>query len=225
MRHPRRRRILALVVAGLGVVSVLIALGLTAPDGVGSLKVILGALGATMAIVGAMLALVYHLREARRYDRLRRGDGVLVRWRIDGARWRAFQEMAATLAHAPGALPNELAVPATIPAEGVEVLVSGDAFLVGPDFELVEKNAVARLSGPVLEIEQRVPVNRYQTRRVVYRLPAAAGAEADVARLAQHFAAQAARSSNRVQKMALVALGLCIIVLVALVVWVMTVAR
>jgi hypothetical protein len=225
MRHPRLRRNLALIVAGLGAAAMLAAFALTRTHRAGTREVLLGVLGLKATIAGAVLATVYHVRVVRRYERLRRGEGVLVRWRVNGARWRIFQDMAATLAQAPGALPNELTLPKEIPADGIDVLVSGEAMLLGPHFELVEKNAVVRLSGPVLEIEQRIPINRFQTRRAVYRLPFTDGAEADVARLAQCFTGQAKASRSTVKKFAWMALAAVVAILIGIVVWAMSVAR
>jgi hypothetical protein len=225
MRHPRRRRNLALVTAGLGVAAMLTAFVFTRTQQAGTWEVLLAVLGFKAAAVGTTLAIVYHIRVVRRYERLRRGEGVLVRWRVDPARWRIFQEMAATLTQAPGALPNGLTLPAEVPPDGIEVLVSGEALLLGPHFEVLEKNAVARLSGPVLEIEQRVPINRYQTRRAVYRLPAPAGAEADVARLAQCFTSQAGASVDMVRRLAWIALVVVVAILIGIVVWALSVAR
>ena len=84
---------------------------------------------------------------------------------------------------------------------------------------------MARLKGPVLEIEQRVPAGRYSTRLVAYRLPALANAEAEVARLAERFASRAAGSQQRVRKVALVALVIAVAGLVALVIWVRSVTH
>jgi len=190
-----------------------------------TLKVILGVLGFMLAVVGAVLAMVYHARVVRRYERLRRGDGVLVRWRIGGARWRVFNDAATMLAQTAGTLPNELMVPAEIPAEGIEVVISHDAFCLGSEFELLEKNAIVRLIGPVLQIEQTVPVNRFQTRRAAYRLPAPENAEADVARLTQRFTVQATTSQDLVRKVAIVALVVVIAILIGLVLWVKSVAH
>jgi hypothetical protein len=212
-----------LVVAGLGIVSVLVALYITGRNRPSNVEVILGVLGAKVAIVGLVLAIVYHVRVVRRYDRLGRGAGVLVRWRIDGARWRIFRESVVTLEQMPKALPNELKLPAEIPPDGIEVIISADAFCLGPEFEPLEKNAVVRLVGLVLEIHQRVPAGRYSTRLVAYRLPAPENAEADVQRLDQRFTLQATQSRNTVRKAAIVALILAVGALVWIVVWAITV--
>jgi hypothetical protein len=209
----------------MGVVSVLVALWLTGRNRPGNLEVILGVLGLKVAIIGTVLAIVYHVRVVRRYDRLGRGVGVLARWRIDGARWRLFRESVAAPAQIPPALPNELKLPAEIPADGIEVIISADAFCLGSEFEPLEKNAVVRLVGPVLEIQQRVPAGRYSTRLVAYRLPAPENAEGEVARLAERFTAQATQSRDRVRKVALVALVAVSGALVWLVVWAVSVGK
>jgi len=224
MRHPRRGRNIAWVIAGLGVVAVLVAVWLTQTRAPGNLQVLLGVGGAKAAIVAGVVGLVYHVRVARRYDRLRRGEGVLLRWRIDPARWRVFREEATARAIAPG-LPNELPLLEEIPADGIDLTITDNAFCLGPEFEVLEKNSVVRLKGPVLEIEQRVPSGRYSTRLVVFRLPAQANAEAEVASLAERFASRAAGSQQLVRKVALVALVIVVAGLVALLIWVMSVTH
>jgi hypothetical protein len=209
----------------MGIVSVLAAVWFTGRNRPGNLEVILGVLGFKVMIVGVVLAIVSHVRVVRRYDRLRRGTGVLARWRIEGARWRLFLDAVPALAQTPPSLPNELKLPAEIPAEGIEVIISADAFCVGPEFELLEKNAVVRLIDPVLEIQQRVPAGRYSTRLVAYRLPAPENAEADVKRLDERFTTQATHSRNRVRKVAWVALVVVVGALVWLVVWALSVGR
>lgn len=203
----------------------LVAIYITGRNRPGNLEVILGVLGLKVAIVATVLAIVSHVRVVRRYDRLGRGVGVLARWRIGGTRWQVFREAVSALAQAPQSLPNELKLPAGIPADGIDVIISSDAFCLGPEFEPLEKNAVVRLMGPVLEIQQRVPAGRYSTRLVAYRLPAPEGAEAEVARLAERFTTQATQSRNTVRKVALVALAVALGVLVWIVIWVVSVGR
>jgi len=203
----------------------LVAFSITEKNRPSHVEVIMGVLGLKVAIVGTVLAIVSHVRVVRRYDRLGLGMGVLARWRIDEARWRVFRESLAEVAQPPRALPNELKLPVEIPWEGIDVIISSDAFCVGPEFQPLEKNAVVRLVGPVLEIQQRVPAGRYGTRLVAYRLPAPEKAEADVARLTEHFTTQATHSRNRVRKIAWVALIVAVGALVWIVVWVMSVAR
>ena len=214
-----------MVATCLGVVSLLVALAITGKKPPGNVEVILGVLGLKVAIVGAVLAIVFHVGVVRRYDRLGRGEGVLARWRIDGPRWRVFKEAIANLAQKPQASLNELKLPAEIPKDGIEVIISDDAFCLGPEFEPLEKSAVVRLVGPVLEIQQRVQVSRSSTRLVTYHLPAPENAEADVARVAGRFTTQATQSRNTVRKVALVMLVLAMGALVSIVVWAMSMAR
>lgn len=225
MRDPRRGRNLALVVASVGAIAVLVAVWLTRLNRPGNVEVILGVIGLKVALVATVLAIVYHVRVVRRYDRMVRGEGVLARWRIEPERWRLCRAAAEALARSPQALPNELPLPPEIPAAGIEVIVAADAFCVGPEFEPLEKSAVVQLNGPVLEIQQRVPQTRYSTRLAVYRLPAAENMESEVARLAARFAQQATHSRTLVRKVALVALVGSLGALVWLVMWVLTAAK
>ncbi|MEO7413563.1 MAG: hypothetical protein ABIZ81_09405, partial [Opitutaceae bacterium] len=135
MRRPSRKRNLALVVAGLGVVALLAAFVLIRRRGPGTPEVLLAVLGFNAGVVGGILATVWHVRVVRRYDRLRRNDGVLVRWRIDAARWRFFRESAASLARQPQALANEMKLPEVISGEGIQLVIARDALCLGEEFE------------------------------------------------------------------------------------------
>lgn len=225
MRNPSRKRNWALVIAGLGVAALLVGFILIRRNGPETQSLIIAVLGLKAAVVGGILATVWHVRVVRRYDRAQRNHGVLVRWRIDEARWRLFREAAAALAQKPQALANEFKLPETIPAEGIELVITRDALCLGPEFEPLEKNAITRLRGPVLEIEQLVSINRYQTRRVAFRLPAPEGAESDVARVADHYRTQATTEKQRVRKVAWIALAVVLGILIWIVTWVMTVAK
>lgn len=185
-------------------------------DRAGDLKVIFGVLGFKATLVGIILAAVYHVRVAGRYDRLRRGEGVLIRWKISPERWNVSRNAMNALAQVTGSLQNELKLPQEIPPQGIDVVVSRDAFMVGPEFEILEKNAAVRGVGPVLEIEQTVPINRFQTRRAVYRLPMLEHAEAEVSRLAHRYREQAVHVKSQVRTFAILAL----IVIIAVLGWV-----
>lgn len=128
-------------------------------------------------------------------------------------------------AREPHALPNALRLQSEIPTEGINVIISTVAFGAGPEFEPVEKNVVVRQHGPVLELQHRIALGRSGTRLVAYRLPAPENAEADIARRAVHFAAQAAHSRTAVRKVSLVALVVALGALIWLVIGVTSVAR
>lgn len=225
MRHPRRARNISLVVLGVGVIGVLVALWLTGRNRPGTVEVILGVLGLKAVIVAAVLAIVFQVRIVRRYDRLRRGEGILARWRVEPARWKRFREAAVAQSQVRGALPNEWKLPTEVPADGIDVIITQDAFCVGPEFEPLSPTTTVRVDGLVLEIQQRVPQGRYTTRLAVYRMPAPENAEADLARVAECFARQADRSRTLVRNVALVALAIALGLLGWLGIWVANVKR
>ncbi|MEO7414583.1 MAG: hypothetical protein ABIZ81_14635, partial [Opitutaceae bacterium] len=79
--------------------------------------------------------------------------------------------------------------------------------------------------GPVLEIEQRVPLNRYSTRLALYRLPAPENAEADVARVAERYRVQAVTETRSVRQLAWGTLVVVVGALIWIVIWAISVAK
>ncbi len=146
-----------------------------------------GVAGLHAGLILTTLGLMRH-RDARRLDRMRRGEGVLARWTVDQGRWLLYLDHCRRLAAQPGARRNMLALPARLPVVGYHVTVSDDAIRLEDEFEPMRGDAEVRVAGAVLEFRQLVPVGRRMEWRS-YQLPVGAGAERDAERVAAHYAA------------------------------------
>ncbi len=67
---------------------------------------------------------------------LRKHHELIGHWRVDPATWREFVSLNQTFSA------NQIAVPATIPDEGIDVKVSPTALLVGDQVELLNRTGL-----------------------------------------------------------------------------------
>lgn len=126
MRKPGHWRAIALAVLPLGALLVLAA---NRQEGQ-SAGLAFGLPGLCLLAFGVVAGLWAH-RAARAQARLQRGQGVLARWRVDAATWRAFRERERNAGAGGNALPDELSMPDDAPVDGIEVIVGEDAVAVG----------------------------------------------------------------------------------------------
>ncbi len=141
MRNPHRRRTawLSLVAAGL-----VMGTGLfLSPENPGTIgwSVALACASLLAVIFGCIFAISAH-RLARARTALLQDKDVLARWRVDGATWEQFVALNRTFSI------NEIAVPATIPPDGLEVIVGRSGLLIGEHVHTF--NHSAKLKGVVL---------------------------------------------------------------------------
>jgi hypothetical protein len=126
LNHPRRRRNIALGVLAAGLASSIAAFVLPATMASDTVRGVMLALGATVAIFGGGTAVFRHL-DARALRSLGRGQDVLARWHVDADTWRAFVAYDRRLNQEGGVLSNELSIRDSVPDDGVEVIVADTA--------------------------------------------------------------------------------------------------
>jgi len=197
MRNPRRFRNIAIFVTLLGL-AMLPQPFLIADDG-GSeiLQDGLFIAGLTCAILGAPAALVGHTI-LRGQERLRRGEGVLARWRVDPVRWRRFMASEAAGGGSAAGLRNDLSLRREAPSEGIEVVIGRDAVQVDGEFHRTRPGGAPglvglyRLPGPPPALEFHLyypPTGRGGgSREAALRFPVGLAAEAEAERVIQHYA-------------------------------------
>ncbi len=130
MGHPCRSRTIALGFAASGVVALLAAFGLppaAASDGV---RTALFIYGGSAILFGGGTALFRHF-DVRAMEKLARGEEVIARWPIEPAIWQEFIAAERQWLAGGSALPNELAIPAEVPEEGIDVIAGRNAVQIG----------------------------------------------------------------------------------------------
>lgn len=123
--------------------------------------------------------------EAKRFIRLRSGQGILARWTIDRARWEWFRHHSNEWDKREGVRPNNVALAQDPGDAGINVVVTGDAILIGEDFKTLEKNVRITVRADWMEFYQVIPKPKGSALHVVLRLPLEPGKEtlaADVER-------------------------------------------
>lgn len=135
MRNPRRKVSVsaAAMVVGLGCVLAAFLLP-DDPERV-ALPLVLGCAGLLGVVFGG-LTLTWAIAAFRAERSLRHGTAQIGRWHVDPELWHTFVTLNATFAS------NQIAVPKAIPAEGIEVIFSPSAFLVGDHVELFNRTAL-----------------------------------------------------------------------------------
>ena len=130
MRNPRRWRDIALGVAASGLVTSLAAFLLPVAAAGDTARGVLFIYGLTAVLLGGGTAVFRH-RDLRAQEALARGERVMARWHVDAGTWREFLEDNEQRQQEDGALPNELSIPATVPAGGVAVIAGEIAVQIG----------------------------------------------------------------------------------------------
>jgi len=130
MHRTRVNRDIALAVLASGAAALVAAI--RPPDALTSdlLRGLLLTYGPPAMLIGGGLAFHFH-RKAMARDALARGDGVMLRWRIEPALWRDFLALEARLCAEPNALPNDLPLDPPVPGRGLEVIAGREALQVG----------------------------------------------------------------------------------------------
>ena len=124
--------------------------------------------------------------EARRRERLARGEGVLARWTVDADTWRRTGERCLLAGTGRDALRNSITA-YDAPPEGVEVAVLENALFVGDVLHGLEPS-----HGLTVTVEDGwigFEAWHQEGDNWMLRVPIARGAEADAQRAAAHFQA------------------------------------
>jgi len=128
LRNPTRWRAIALAIAALGVAAAAAAFVLEDAAVEDWLQGTLFGFGLTATVFGAAFAIWSHL-DARANAALLRGDGVIARWVVPAAAWRAFVRKDRALNERGGAPSNAFAPHAEAGRE-VEIIVGRDAISI-----------------------------------------------------------------------------------------------
>ncbi len=126
MPRPHRARTVALAFAAGGIAASIAPFVLPAAVAGDNARGILFVAGVMALLFGGGTALFRH-RDSRAMDALARGEGILARWRVDPATWRAFVEHVGKL----GPLYDAFSPGDSVPDRGVEVIVGENAVQVG----------------------------------------------------------------------------------------------
>jgi hypothetical protein len=164
MRDPRFWRNVALAVLASGGIAGFAAAGMG--DGAETVRGALFGYAASALVLGGGSAFFRRL-DVRAEERLRGGEGVLARWHVDAATWRAFADYDRERNREEGGIVNELVADPWSGGEGVDVVVGRAAVSIGgsvhrlpergtPEVERAELN-VGRVRPSFIELRLRHP--------------------------------------------------------------------
>ncbi|MCE9657461.1 MAG: hypothetical protein K8R60_02805 [Burkholderiales bacterium] len=156
MRHPRLWRDIALAAAAAGAAAAVAALRLPGL-GQGALQATLFIGGASLALIGGVGALMAWA-SARTESALKRGDGVMGRWRVEAAVWPDFLALEAKMAAAPEALGNEFSLPRGARDRDLEVIVGQEGVMIGDSVHRLPRHGLPELTMAGLRMEPGTPV-------------------------------------------------------------------
>lgn len=146
MAHPARSRNRGALLLVVSVVCQVI--GFMLPDGGQQLSPqLVLALGGLMGTAVSAVWVLIRWAEARRYDRLKAGHGVIAHWTVDLGRWEWFREQSVGWDKRPGEPPNSADLSQAPGPSGIEIVVTGEAILIGEDFHPLEKNVAIQSYG------------------------------------------------------------------------------
>jgi len=187
-RTRQRVSFAAAALLGCGLVAMFAWGNFEAPPAPGS---ILPLVVATIVAIVAIFLLVeggMAAFEARRFERLERGEGVIARWTLDADAWRERLRERRVLDALPGALQTAPDLPDEISTPSIAIVVSDDAVSYGTEaWQAYHADWCIQASLDGLWLTLDWPAEETQTH--VCRIPVAAGAEADAERVVRHFAA------------------------------------
>jgi hypothetical protein len=186
MGKPHGKRNTGILLTVLTVIASLVAVILHGTETVGMLPAIV-MVGLTLAIAGIAYTIKAQL-EVVRYNRLMRGEDLLVRWLIEPDLWRDFLKLNEQLNTRPGNLNCTISDTTndTLRNEGIPVMIGKVSLMIAGDFQSLPVNGFTRVDGvgwfegspPYLEFLLSAR-GKTATYRWAMRTPVPAGAEAD----------------------------------------------
>ena len=213
MDYFARSRSHATVLLAGSLISLFTALALRDGSPGSILQVLLLFLGLLGTVVGAVL-LALGWDTAKRYARLKAGQGVIARWTVSAERWVRFRETSsgwdrradlrlrpnnANLGQAPG-------------TNGIEIVVTGEGILIGASFYPLEKNVSIRYQPEWIEFDQYIENKHRNDWHMVLRLPLGAdvlpSAELIKRTYAQAYTVAAGSSRYKIYALLLLLVGL-----------------
>jgi hypothetical protein len=206
IRNPKRSVLIAL---GLTVIAICtIAWGFYEMNRLGAETPATGAAigaGLLVAIIGSFLTINF-VWAVRRVDAMRRGEGVIARWTVPPAQFDDFRTSEA--AHRAAGRRNDYKAPRKTPAEGVAIVFTANAVLIGDTFFGLARDGLARFTAarvvsgnpPCLAFATAMTVGRagsagvrFDTYTGELRVPIARTAQAEARAVLDHFRAVAER--------------------------------
>ena len=204
IRNPRRSVLIALGLTLLALCA--IAWGFIEINRSGAETPATGAaigVGLLVAILGVFLT-VNFVWAVRLVGAMRRGEGVIARWTVPPAQFDDFRTSEAT--HRSAGRHNDYKAPRKTPAEGVEIVFTASAVLIGDTFFGLARDGLARFTAarvvsgnpPCLAFATAMTVGRasasgahFQTSTGELRVPIARTAQAEARAVFDHFRAVA----------------------------------
>ncbi|MGE0154458.1 MAG: hypothetical protein AB7R90_17715 [Reyranellaceae bacterium] len=200
LSHPRRSVAICLLAIVLG--AGLLLWGITGLDADGNgpvLPSVAVAIGLLMCIIFPLF-LVNFVWAVRLTSAMRRGENVIARWTVPVQTLEEFR--AAEAERKKAGKGNDWKVPRRLPAEGLEVIFSKDAVMIGESFFGLAKSGIARFTGVAMApgnplaiafgmaftaargISGGVVVRTYRSE---LRVPVARGASAEASTVLAHY--------------------------------------
>ncbi len=134
--------------------------------------------------------------ESRRLLRLRAGQGILARWTIDAPRWEWFRGHSNQWDKADGVRPNDVDFALSLGNNvAIDIVVSGDAILVGERFYPLEKAVRITVRADWMEFHDVIPKARGTPMHLVLRLPLEPGKEQLAGEIQQGYARAAGQGA------------------------------
>lgn len=223
MHQPARKRNLAAAVLLGALVILAVVQAIPGPRQHQPWLVILTALAVAAALFAATFTLLLHV-DVGRFNRLKRGEGVLATWTVAPEQWARFGASSREWDTRPGIGANTVDLAQAAEAGGIGITVSDNALLVGRDFYSLEKSTKVRVYDTWMEFNTYNPgTAKTSGRHLIQRVPVAPGAEASAQRIAQHYsqayAAAVAAPFSRLKAILLVCGLILLLALVPFVAW------
>ncbi len=191
MFDPIRSRNRAAALSVLALAVFLPALVLPRPDGdlTGRKLLLFGSMG--VMLISAVWFLVRR-DESQRLRRLREGRGILARWTIDAPRWEWFRAHSHEWDQADGVRNNDVDFAQSLGNNSaVDIVVTGDAILVGERFYPLEKTVRITARADWMEFHDVIPKAHGTPMHLVLRVPLQPGKEHVAAEIQQGYASAA----------------------------------
>ncbi|MDP3070951.1 MAG: hypothetical protein Q8N18_11725 [Opitutaceae bacterium] len=220
MHQPARKRNIAATVLLVLLVTLALAYAFSVPR---QTLIFVNTVIATAAFIAAIFTVMLQI-DVRRFDRLKRGEGVLATWTVAPEQWARFGASSREWDTRPGIGSNTVDLAQAAEAGGILITVSDNALLVGRDFYSLEKSTKVRVYDTWMEFNTYNPGSaKTSGRHLIQRVPVAPGAEASARRIAQHYtqvyAAAVAAPFSRLKALLVVGGITLLPALAALVAW------
>lgn len=172
MRDPTRVRNWAAVVLGLSVAALLGARAMPDSSVGRGWHLALMLTGMVCAPISGVTMLICW-SDGKKYRRLKAGVGVIARWTVDHARWEWFREQSKGWDKREGVRPNLVNLDQPCGGAGLEIVVTGDALLVGEHFVSFEPNISLRAYPGWMEFHFTIVKPKGSPASITLRVPLA----------------------------------------------------